>query len=307
MKKEIWRCDLKSPCVKLCESENEKNRCGINYKKRCKMKNLLVGFPKEEVEFFIDYVAKLKNAKVLNRKTNQWENRNEWALKKNDAWFADLFKVNSHTKLRFDGDHITINQNGLSYDYIAYKNRLLVAYPETKLSFSEVYKDDVFNFSNNSDGVVFKHEIGSPFSRNTNDIIGAYCVIKNSRGQFLTLLDKNEIEKHRAAAKTDSIWKLWYVEMVYKTVIKKATRIHYEDIYTVMNDEDNKEIELSSLPEKKVDKFLLIKELIKKYRVDELEFLKYFKVKAISELNFEEQEKAVAMINSKYNKGAINE
>lgn len=40
MEKEIWRCDLKSPCVKLCESENEKNRCGINYKKRCRMSEL---------------------------------------------------------------------------------------------------------------------------------------------------------------------------------------------------------------------------------------------------------------------------
>ena len=27
---EVWRCDLKSPCVKLCESENNKHQCGIN-------------------------------------------------------------------------------------------------------------------------------------------------------------------------------------------------------------------------------------------------------------------------------------
>ena len=25
----IWRCDLKSPCVKFCESKNDKNQCGI--------------------------------------------------------------------------------------------------------------------------------------------------------------------------------------------------------------------------------------------------------------------------------------
>lgn len=29
----IWRCDLTSPCVKLCESENNKHQCGINRKK----------------------------------------------------------------------------------------------------------------------------------------------------------------------------------------------------------------------------------------------------------------------------------
>ena len=33
----IWRCDLKSPCVKLCESENEKHLCAIH--RRDNMKN----------------------------------------------------------------------------------------------------------------------------------------------------------------------------------------------------------------------------------------------------------------------------
>ena len=28
----IWRCDLKSPCVKYCESENDKHLCGIRIK-----------------------------------------------------------------------------------------------------------------------------------------------------------------------------------------------------------------------------------------------------------------------------------
>ena len=34
----IWRCDLKSPCVKFCESKNDKHLCGINLrdKKECK-------------------------------------------------------------------------------------------------------------------------------------------------------------------------------------------------------------------------------------------------------------------------------
>ena len=266
------------------------------------MKKLLSGFNVEEVDFFIDYVQKLKDAKSYNKTTKQWEIKNEWTTKKNDAWFSDLFKKNSHTKLRFDGQHITINQNGLSYDYVAFKNRLLLAYPEAKISFSEVYNDDDFTFSNNSDGVVFKHKITTPFSRKPENIIGAYCVIKTDRGEFLTLLDKNEIEKHRAAAKTDSIWKLWYIEMVYKTILKKAIRIHYEDIYTVMIEEDNKEIDIENLSEKKVDKFLEINNLIKVNKIDVVEFLKYFKVNAVSELDFEQQEKAINMILVKYSK-----
>ena len=33
MKKEkIWRCDLKEPCIKFCESEHNKHQCGIYLK-----------------------------------------------------------------------------------------------------------------------------------------------------------------------------------------------------------------------------------------------------------------------------------
>ena len=33
MKKEkIWRCDLKEPCIKACESENDKHLCGVKLK-----------------------------------------------------------------------------------------------------------------------------------------------------------------------------------------------------------------------------------------------------------------------------------
>ena len=35
---EVWRCDLKSPCVKYCESKNNKHQCGIY--KRDNMTNL---------------------------------------------------------------------------------------------------------------------------------------------------------------------------------------------------------------------------------------------------------------------------
>lgn len=266
------------------------------------MRELLKDFKDDDVDFFIKYVDELKKSKKKDQQTGQWENKNPWALNKKDDWFAELFKKNALTGLRFDGQHVTINQNGLSYDYIAYKNRLLLAYPETKISFSEVYEGDDFQFLNNSDGVEFKHKIANPFSRETSKIIGCYCVIKNERGEFLTLLDKNEIEKHRQSAKTQMIWKYWYVEMVYKTIIKKATRIHYEDVYKSINEEDNKDIEVEKLPEKRRDNLEYIKVLIVETKTDELEFFKYFKVKAVSELNFDNQDKAIKMLEKKLNK-----
>lgn len=206
------------------------------------MKNLLSAYKGNEVEVFVKYVDKIKKEQV--KKNNQWVLKNPWANNKPDVWFADLFKKNALTGLLFDGIHITINQHGLSYDYIAYKNRLLIAYPETQISFSEVYKDDKFTFSQTEKGVTYTHEFSNPFNRDTRNIIGAYCVIKNKRGHFLTLLDKVEIEKHKSKAKTQYIWNEWELEMIYKTVIKKGTRIHYEDIYQEVNEEDNKNIDL---------------------------------------------------------------
>ena len=43
MKKEkrIWRCDLKKPCVKFCESEHNKHQCGARLKdKKLKEENV---------------------------------------------------------------------------------------------------------------------------------------------------------------------------------------------------------------------------------------------------------------------------
>lgn len=208
------------------------------------MKKFLLDYDKQEVDFFAKYVEKLRTEQ--QKKNNQWVLKNPWANNKDESWFVDLFKKNKITGLLFDGVHVTINQHGLSYDYIAYKNRLLKAYPETQISFSEVYKHDEFSFAQTEKGVTYNHVFTNPFNRDTKNIIGAYCVIKNKRGHFLTLLDKDEIEKHKKKAKTQYIWNEWELEMIYKTVIKKGTRIHYEDIYQEINDEDNKNIDLEN-------------------------------------------------------------
>lgn len=259
----------------------------------------------DDKKVFWDFVQTLKTQKIKDKNTGQWVLKNPWALQKDDNWYNALYEKNKRTGLPFDGVHITVNQNGLSYDYIAYKNRLLLAYPETKISFSEVYADDEFSFSNNSDGVYFTHKITSPFSRDTKNIIGVYCVIKNKRGEFLTLLDKNEIAKHKAIAKTQTIWNHWELEMIYKTIIKKATRIHYEDVYSVMNDEDNIENDVESLPEKRQDKFAEIRKLLKDTNADEVAFFVKFGVKAVSELNFEQQDEAIRLLTLKLNKQKI--
>ena len=69
-------------------------------------------------------------------------------------------------------------------------------------------------------------------------------VIKNNRGEFLTLLSRKEIDKHRATAKTDYIWKSWFREMVFKTLMKKACKYHFEDSVADIESLDNENYNL---------------------------------------------------------------
>lgn len=197
-------------------------------------------------EIFDQYVADLKS-----KRNKDGTLANPWASSKSPAFWEDCYKKIEQSGLTFDGKHITVNQNGVSYDYVAYKNKMLLVYPESQIDCELVYNGDTFAFEKVNGVVDYKHIFQNPFAHKDEDIIGGYCVIKNKRGQFLTLLSKPEIEKAKRVAKTDSIWKQWYAEMCKKTVIKKAVKFHFDDIYAEMEEEDNKnyDLEQAALPE----------------------------------------------------------
>ncbi len=121
---------------------------------------------------------------------------------------------------------------------------MLSVYPESKIDLQLVYKDDTFSVEKSENGIKYKHVFGNVFNRTNENIIGGYCVIKNQRGEFITTLTKEDLDKHRKIAKTQNIWDNWFVEMCMKTIFKKATKFHFDDIFESMNEEDNKEIDL---------------------------------------------------------------
>jgi len=202
------------------------------------MKKELKYYPEQTVENFINYVRKLRTEKKKGQLKNPWASR--W----DDSIFVALFKKVADTGMYIDGKHITINPNGVSYDYIAYKNKMLMVYPESQVDVQLVYEGDTTEFSKQSGQVVYRHILTSPFESKDEDIIGGYCVIKNKRGEFLTTISKADIEKHRGVAKQDYIWAAWYKEMALKTIIKKAVKVHFDDIYQGMEDLDNTQYDL---------------------------------------------------------------
>lgn len=190
-------------------------------------------------EIFDMYVNKLKTETDKSGKLKNW-----WASQKEPQFWEECWKVAQNSGLDFDGKHLTITQNGLTFDYVAYKNKMLQAYPDSEIDVALVYKGDSFAFEKENGHVTYKHIINNPFEHSKEKIIGGYCVIKNKRGDFLTLLSISEIEQAKKVAKTTTIWDNWFAEMALKTVIKKAVKFHFDDIYTVMEEEDNKNYDL---------------------------------------------------------------
>ena len=173
---------------------------------------------------------------------------------KTSSDLAELFKRVQAEGLVFDGVHVTLQSRGITYDYVAYKNKMLTAYPESELDLNVVLEGDEFT-AQKKDGVVnYTHTIKDPFLTPTDqNIKGAYMVIKNKRGEFLTTLSKEEIAKHRKVAKADFIWKAWFKEMVLKTIMRKGTKYHFEDEFKTMNETDNVNYDLDKIDDVTVE------------------------------------------------------
>lgn len=129
---------------------------------------------------------------------------------------------------------------------------MFLAYPETKFDVALVYNGDKFSFEKTDGNVLYQHTIANPFGQEDKDVIGAYAIVRNSRGEFLTTLSANDIAKHRKVAKTDYIWKAWFQEMCLKTITKKACKLHYGDVYTKIEEMDNEQYDLSRVSADKI-------------------------------------------------------
>lgn len=205
----------------------------------------------EQTEIFKKYINDLQSKKKLDKKTNTLVFANPWASQKTKDWYDDCWNKIVASGLVFDGKHITLTERGVSYDYVAYKNKMLLAYPESQIDVELVYKGDTFAFEKTNGIVDYKHIFANPFTHKDDDIIGGYCVIKNKRGDFLTTLSLEEIQKAKSVALTQAIWVQWFAEMAKKTVIKKAIKFHFDDIYCQIEEEDNKNYDLDKAPENK--------------------------------------------------------
>lgn len=200
------------------------------------MKELLKMFDPNKVDIFISYVNLLKTELDKDKKLKNW-----WANSQTDIAYADLFKKVYATGLFIDGDSVTINFRGkmiITYDYHAYKNKVLLTYPETLFDFSVVYEGDIFDFRKESGKVIYSHKLNNPFAID-KIIVGAYGIIKNSKGEFIELLNMPDIQKMKNTSQMKNIWDAWFDRMVLKSIIKRICSTHFKDIIQDIDRIDN--------------------------------------------------------------------
>lgn len=218
-----------------------------------KIKELLKSYDSKKVEVYISYLGHLEKETKSDGKLTNW-----WFKKVTEEQYADAFKKVADGGLSIDGDSVTLTYKKrlvIIYDYHAYKNKILLTYPESKFDFQLVYKGDNFTFRKESGQVIYTHNIGNPFDTK-KELIGAYGVIKNSKGEFIEFLTMDDIEKMKKTSTMQSIWSTWFDRMVLKSIIKRICGVHFKDITTEIDKIDNEtnQPERASLPQEILDK-----------------------------------------------------
>lgn len=108
---------------------------------------------------------------------------------------------------------------------ISFKGLIKVATDSGVIDYvrAEVVREhDTFTYRGVSQEPV--HEM-NPFSKDRGELVGVYCIAKTSKGDFLCdVMSWEEVEKIRAAAKTQNVWKEWPMEMAKKAIIKRASK-----------------------------------------------------------------------------------
>lgn len=200
------------------------------------MKHLLTDYDNVKVDIFYNYISSLKK-----------EEGTAWAKSYKDTDYVNIFKKEAKKGLFIDGESVTLIQRfikgkgnilSVNYDYHAYKNRVIQAYPESIFDFDIVYDGDEFSFEKESGKVSYTHKKNDPFNTK-KEILGAYGIIKNRRGEFIEILTIEDINKMKQSSKMTFIWNTWFDRMVKKSIIKRICSSAFNDFVSDLEKEDN--------------------------------------------------------------------
>lgn len=212
----------------------------VEFPSRSKIENLLKSGTEADKKKFTAYCVKLKSSP-----------KNTFIQKKTAEQLSEIYERVAATGLFIDGEHVILTGNGVMFDYQSYKKRMFKVYPETQIDVQLVFDGDEFSIQKESGVVKYSHKIANAFQTGKDKIIGAYCIIKNKRGEFFTALSPDDIDKRRRAFRKDgsNVWNTWFNEMCLKTVVKRACSFHFNDDFHDIETIDNENFNLDSVVE----------------------------------------------------------
>ena len=209
-----------------------------------KIKRYLKEYNAAHVDKFVQHVEEKETARKADGSL-----ANPWFRNVTEEDLATIFKIVYIDGVYIDGTSVSLawksKKLGVNYDYQAYKNRLLTVYPETKFDIQNVYKSDKFVFHKVDGEVSYSHDIVDPFNTE-REIVGAYCIIKNKRGQFIETVNMQDINKMRSHSNFKDTWNEWFDRMVLKSVIKRGCKTHFNDVTGAMDAIDNLDYNLNN-------------------------------------------------------------
>lgn len=273
-----------------------------------KQKLLDKKYNEQGVNQYCSYVNKLKTEKHGPKSDKAGEIKNLWATYKKDDEWIELFEKINALGLCLDGEMITIDSTGIKLGYKAYKNLVLLRYPEAVFDIQLVKQGDDFTFRKENGRVIYSHKIADPFSDKA--VVGGYCVLKLRTGEFLELLSLKELQKIKAKASSKNIWVEWENEMYLKSIIRRTCKRHCQDVVMELDKIDNESFNLEAeevfVGQKEID---AIEELIITSGANKAAFVdKFLKLESLDKLLMKDFAGAVSALNKKtqLKQGAIN-
>lgn len=208
------------------------------------LKQLLLDarIPEENTSAILGYFNDARRAEKAASESARRNNRQQPSMavtNSDDTQLYSLAVKYYNLGVMLDGiNAVVTGKNMVMVTYHGYKNKILATYPETEIDIQLVRDTDNVSFSKQSGKVTYSHELGDPF-KSPGNIIGAYVVIKNKRGEFLETLNRTDYEQMRDQSKQSSLWKKWESEFVLKSVMKRACKRHFNDVVAEIDKIDN--------------------------------------------------------------------
>lgn len=127
-------------------------------------------------------------------------------------------------------------------DYKGYIYKVKEADSTAEVTVGVVYKGDKFEVSRGDGEAKYTHITLDPFEDNPENIVGLYCYVKTDSGSWIEIMSHKELMKVKAQSKmvTGFIWKTWEIEMLKKSMVRRALKIKFTEAISELDALDNK-------------------------------------------------------------------